>query len=143
MEQIVYVIVSTMNQNTARQLQSLPMAKIFEDKCSGKYTKRPSAQSVPWVLHEADTLHVHSLDRLARDVESLLALGRELTAKGITAQLHKEGLAFRPEADESAIDMSRLMLTIMGAIAEFELSIISERQREGHWSWQDARQVQG
>lgn len=130
-KQVGYLRVSTLDQNTARQLQGITLDKVFEDKCSGKDIQRPQLQACLEYLREDDTLHVHSLDRLARNVEDLLAIVRSLTEQGVTVIFHKEGLTFAPESADNASGMSRLMLTIMGAIAEFERNLIRERQREG------------
>lgn len=131
-KQVGYLRVSTLDQSTARQLQGVKLDKVFEDKCSGRDTMRPQLQACLDYLREDDTLHVHSLDRLARNVEDLLATVRSLTAQGVTVFFHKENLTFTPESsDRSSGGMSRLMLTIMGAIAEFERDLIRERQREG------------
>lgn len=130
-QQIGYIRVSSLDQNTARQLQGIDLDKTFMDKCSGKDVNRPQLQACLDYLREGDSLHVHSLDRLARNVEDLLATVRRLTGQGITVHFHKESLTFAPEAGNGSPGMSRLMLTIMGAIAEFERSLIRERQREG------------
>ena len=122
--------VSSLDQNSTRQLQGIPLDKVFEDKCSGKDTQRPQFLACLNYLREDDTLHVHSLDRLARNVEDLLSTVRSLTEQGITVHFHKENLIFSPKQGSEA-SISHLMLTILGAIAEFERSLIRERQREG------------
>ena len=70
---------------------------------------------------------VHSMDRLARNLDDLRALVNGLTEKGVRVEFVKEGLTFTGE--DSA--MSRLLLSVMGAFAEFERALIRERQREG------------
>lgn len=130
-KQVGYIRVSSADQNTARQLQDISLDKVFEDKCSGRDTNRPQLKACLEYLREDDTLHVHSLDRLARNVEDLLAIVRDLTERGIKVIFHKENLTFAPDTPDNSNVMSRLMLTIMGAIAEFERSLIKERQKEG------------
>ena len=130
-KQVGYIRVSSADQNTARQLQDISLDKVFEDKCSGRDTNRPQLKACLEYLREDDTLHVHSLDRLARNVEDLLAIVRDLTERGVKVIFHKENLTFTPDTPDNSNSMSRLMLTIMGAIAEFERSLIKERQREG------------
>lgn len=130
-KQVGYIRVSSADQNTARQLQDIKLDKVFEDKCSGRDTNRPQLKACLEYLREDDTLHVHSLDRLARNVEDLLATVRNLTERGVKVVFHKENLIFAPDTPDNSNSMSRLMLTIMGAIAEFERSLIKERQKEG------------
>jgi DNA invertase Pin-like site-specific DNA recombinase len=79
-----------------------------------------------WV-REGDTVRVASLDRLARNLDDLRRLVSELTAAGVRVEFLKEGLTFTGE--DSA--MSKLLLSVMGAFAEFERSLIRERQAEG------------
>ncbi len=126
-QHIGYIRVSTVDQNTDRQLDSIYLDKTFKEKLSGKDTKRPQLQECLGYLREGDTLHVHSMDRLARNLMDLQNMVETLTGKGILVQFHKENLVF--SNDTTA--MSKLMLQIMGAVAEFERSLIKERQREG------------
>ncbi len=125
--QIGYVRVSTVEQNTDRQLDGMELDRIFTEKISGRSMNRPKLQECMEYLRSGDTLHVHSMDRLARNLKDLQSIVEELTAKGIVVQFHKENLTFTD--DTSA--MSKLMLQIMGAVAEFERSLIKERQMEG------------
>lgn len=129
-----YVRVSSIAQNTARQLEGVALDKTFTDKVSGKDTQRPQLAACLDYIREGDTLHVHSMDRLARNLDDLRKLVDTLTGKGVTVIFHKEGMTFEPitsDMDKSKADMARLMLSIMGAVAEFERSMILERQREG------------
>jgi DNA invertase Pin-like site-specific DNA recombinase len=123
-----YVRVSTLDQITDRQLDGLTLDRIFEDKVSGKNTERPALQEMLAYVRHGDTVKVHSLDRLARNLDDLRSLVYGMTDKGVTVQFVKENLTFAP-GDSNP--MSKLMLSIMGAFAEFERSIIRERQREG------------
>ncbi len=127
MGEVGYIRVSTTDQTTDRQLVGINLDKTFTDKLSGKDTKRPQlAACLEWV-REGDTLHVHSIDRLARNLEDLQRLVRQLTGKGVKVHFHKEGLTFRGDEDP----MQKLMFQMMGAFAEFERALIRERQREG------------
>lgn len=124
---IGYVRVSTLDQNTGRQLEGVGLRKVFTDKAGGKDAQRPQLQAAMEYVREGDTLIVHSMDRLARNVEDLRRIVRELTAKGVAVQFVKESLTFTGEDSP----MAMLMLNVMGAVAEFERSLIRERQREG------------
>lgn len=122
-----YVRVSSVDQNTSRQLDGVELDKRFEDKASGKDTNRPGLTACLEFLREGDCLHVHSMDRLARNLVDLLALVKDLTTRGVSVRFHKENLTFTGE--ENA--MQNLQLAVMGAVAEFERAMIHERQREG------------
>lgn len=124
---IGYVRVSTLDQNTERQLEGMALDKVFTDKASGKDTDRPQLQAALEYVREGDTLVCHSMDRLARNLDDLRRVVDSLTGKGIAVQFVKESMTFTG-ADSA---MSRLMLSVMGAFAEFERSLIKERQREG------------
>lgn len=126
-QSVGYVRVSTLEQNTARQLDGIQLNKIFTDKISGKSTDRPQLQLCLEYVREGDTLHVHSMDRLARNLEDLRRMVRELNAKGVRVQFHKENLTFTGEDSP----MANLLLSMLGAVAEFERALILERQREG------------
>uniref|UniRef100_UPI00112F6901 recombinase family protein n=1 Tax=Escherichia coli TaxID=562 RepID=UPI00112F6901 len=70
---------------------------------------------------------VHSMDRLARNLDDLRRLVQKLTQRGVRIEFLKEGLVFTGEDSP----MANLMLSVMGAFAEFERALIRERQREG------------
>ena len=122
-----YRRVSSIDQNEARQLDGVELDRVFIDKASGKDTKRPQLERALEFLREGDLLVVHSMDRLARNLDDLRKLVFELTSKGVSVQFLKESLTFTGE--DSA--MSKLLLSVMGAFAEFERSLIRERQCEG------------
>lgn len=126
-QRIGYVRVSTLDQNTERQLDSIRLDKVFTDKASGKDAKRPQLTAALDYAREGDTLVVHSLDRLARNVEDLRRIVRELNERAVSVEFVKNRLTFSGGADPTA----RLMLTMLGAFAEFERELIRERQREG------------
>jgi len=124
---IGYVRVSSADQNTERQLDGVELDKLFEDRCSGKDTKRPALQAMLDYIREGDTLIVHSLDRLARNTVDLLQLVERLTGQGITVVFAKQHLTFSGESNP----MNDLLLTMLGAMAQFERALIRERQAEG------------
>lgn len=126
-QQVAYIRVSSVGQNTARQLDGLALDRIFEDAVSGKDTNRPALQECLAYLREGDTLHVHSMDRLARNLDDLRRMVKELTGRGVAVRFHKEGLTFT--GDDSP--MATLLLSMLGAVAEFERSLIAERRQEG------------
>jgi DNA invertase Pin-like site-specific DNA recombinase len=126
-KRVGYVRVSSVDQNEARQLDGVELDKVFTDKASGKDTKRPQLQACLDYLREGDELIVHSMDRLARNVEDLLRTVRTLNEKGISVQFVKENLTFNGQ-DSS---MANLLLPILGAVAQFERNLLRERQREG------------
>lgn len=125
-----YIRVSTLDQNTSRQeeqLQDFHLDEVFTDKASGKDTQRPELQAALKHCRKGDTLVVHSMDRLARNLDDLRAIVKQLTDAGVAVQFVKEAMTFTGEDSP----MSKLMLSVMGAFAEFERSLIRERQREG------------
>jgi DNA invertase Pin-like site-specific DNA recombinase len=126
-QNIGYLRVSTGQQNTTRQLSGITLDRVFEEKASAKDTKRPVLAECLKYLREGDTLHIHSLDRLARSLGDLEKLIDTLTGRGVTIVSHKEGLRFTGDDDA----MSKLLLQVMGAVAQFERSLINERAQEG------------
>ncbi len=126
-QHVAYIRVSSVDQNTDRQLSGLSFDETFTDKVSGKDTNRPALTECLRHLRKGDTLHVHSIDRLARNMSDLMNLVRELTERGVAVKFHKENLTFTGEQNP----FQTLQLQMMGAFAEFERSMIKERQREG------------
>lgn len=122
-----YVRVSSLGQNTARQLDGLKLDRVFEEKVSGKDTNRPELEAMLAYVRLGDVVVCHSMDRLARNLDDLRRLVRQLTEKGVKVTFVKEGMSFTGEDSPIAT----LMLSMMGAFAEFEKNLISERQREG------------
>lgn len=125
-----YARVSSEDQNLERQLEQLRAAKvdrIFSDQVSGKTTERPQLQALLTYAREEDTLVVCSMDRLARNLADLKRLVDDLNKKGVIVRFIKENLSF--SGDDSP--MSKLLLNLLGAVAEFERELIRERQREG------------
>lgn len=124
-----YKRVSSVDQNPERQLSGLELDKVFEDKVSGSTIKRPQLKACLNYLREGDTLFVHSIDRLARNLSDLLQIIQDLMGKGVSLKFIKEGLSF--EAESEGNPFQKLQLQILGSVAEFERSLIRERQREG------------
>jgi DNA invertase Pin-like site-specific DNA recombinase len=122
-----YIRVSSIDQNTERQLDELRLDKVFTDRASGKDTKRPELAAALDFIREGDTLLVHSMDRLARNVDDLRSIVRDLTARGVKVQFMREALTFTGEDSP----LSNLLLSVLGAVAQFERELIRERQREG------------
>ncbi len=108
-------------------MEGFPVARIFTDKASGKDVHRPELENLLTFVREGETVVVHSMDRLARNLDDLRQIVQGLTKRGIRIEFVKEGMTFTGEDSP----MSTLMLSVMGAFAEFERSLIRERQREG------------
>lgn len=126
-QRIGYIRVSTLDQNPDRQLEGVQVSKVFIDKASGKDTQRPQLEALLSYVREGDTLVVHSMDRLARNLDDLRRMVQKLTGRGVRIEFVKESLAFTGEDSP----MANLLLSVMGAFAEFERALIRERQREG------------
>jgi DNA invertase Pin-like site-specific DNA recombinase len=127
MASIGYIRVSSTDQNTARQLEGVALDEVFTDKVSAANTDRPELQAMLRHVRKGDVLHVHSIDRLARSLEDLLALVKGLIGMGVAVSFHKEQLHFSGEANP----MQELMLGLLGSVAQFERALIRERQAEG------------
>jgi DNA invertase Pin-like site-specific DNA recombinase len=129
-KRIAYIRVSSLDQNPARQNEALVdqhIDKTFSDKASGKDTHRPALKSALDYMRDGDVLVVASMDRLARNMRDLQNLIADLNSRNIAVEFIKERLAFT--GDDSPL--SKLMLSILGGVAEFERALIKERQREG------------
>ncbi|MEO7195931.1 MAG: recombinase family protein [Pseudonocardiaceae bacterium] len=130
-QRVAYVRVSGLDQNADRQLEGIAVDRAFTERASGKDADRPQLVALLSFVRDGDTVIVHSMDRLARNLDDLRRVVRELTAKGVRVQFIKEQLTFTGE--DTA--MANLLLSVMGAFAEFSVistrSLIRERQREG------------
>lgn len=124
---LAYKRVSSLEQNTARQLDGLEFDLEFEDKASGKDTARPELMALIKTAYTGDKVVVHSMDRLARNLKDLKNIVTGLVSKGVQVQFVKENLTFSGKSDP----YSELMLNMMGSFAEFERSLIRARQQEG------------
>lgn len=124
---IAYCRVSTVEQNEARQVQALEkynIEKWFIEKVSAKDTNRPKLQEMLNFARENDTIYIHDFSRLARNTRDLLEITEMLTDKKIRLVSNKENI-------DTSTPTGKLMLTMIGGIAEFERQNLLERQKEG------------
>lgn len=126
-QRVAYLRVSSLGQNPERQLEGVRVDQVFTDTVSGKDTGRPQLAAMLRFVRDGDTVLVHSMDRLARNLEDLRRLVRELTGRGVRVYFAKEGLTFSGED----APMATLLLSTLGAFAEFERALLKERQAEG------------
>lgn len=125
--EVAYIRVSTVEQNEERQIEGMKgynIEKWFTEKVSAKDTNRPQLQAMLDFVREGDTVHVHDFSRLARSTKDLLEIVEQLSQKGVALVSNKENI-------DSSTPTGKLMLTMIGAIAEFERTNLLERQREG------------
>lgn len=124
---VAYIRVSTEEQNEQRQIEAMqqyPIERWFTEKVSAKDTNRPRLQELLDYVRDGDTVHIHDFSRLARSVKDLLEIVEKLNAKGVALVSNKESI-------DTGTPTGKLMLTMIGAIAEFERANLLERQREG------------
>lgn len=125
---VAYVRVSTIEQNEARQIEALKkhdIEKWFTEKVSGKNTTdRPELNNMIDFVREGDTVYIHDFSRLARSTKDLLEIVEKLNAKGVHLVSNKENI-------DTSTPTGKLMLTMIGAIAEFERQNMLDRQAEG------------
>ena len=124
---IAYIRVSAPDQNPDRQLEGMEFDRKFIDKFTGRVLDRPALNEMLLYVREGDHVYVHSMDRLARNLLDLRKVVKVLTDKKVRVQFLKENLIFTGDD----LPMSVLLMSMIGAFAEFELSCIKERQREG------------
>lgn len=123
-----YIRVSSIDQNTERQLDGLTLDRVFTDKMTGKTKDRPQLQAMLDYVRYGDVVIVHSLDRLARNFDDLLAIIKVLNKKGVAFKSLQENITINATGNNP---MDLLILHIFGAIAQFNRSLIREAQREG------------
>ncbi len=125
-----YVRVSSTDQNPDRQIEDLgKVDRLFVEYFSGASRKdRPQLTAAIDYIRQGDTFVAHSIDRLSRSLVDLEKIVTEITQKGAQVRFIKEGISFKPDDTDPR---DRLMFHLLGAFAEFERSIIKERQREG------------
>lgn len=124
---VAYVRVSSIDQNEARQVEALEkhnIEKWYIEKVSGKDTNRPKLKEMLDYVREGDVIYIHDFSRLARSTKDLLSIVETLEAKGVSLVSNKENI-------DSSTPTGKLMLTMIGAIAEFERQNLLERQKEG------------
>lgn len=123
-----YKRVSTVEQSTDRQLEGIVVDRVFEDKLSGKDRNRPQLDLLLSIIRRGDVIHIHSMDRLARNTRDLLNLVQEISDKGCKIVFHTEHLTFEPNKNDP---YQQLMMTMLGAVAQLERSLLLQRQKEG------------
>ncbi|NLZ91218.1 MAG: recombinase family protein [Clostridiales bacterium] len=124
---IAYVRVSTVEQNEARQKEALEKYEIdkwYIEKVSAKDTNRPEFKKMMEFVREGDTIYIHDFSRIARSTTDLLDIVERLQAKGVHLVSNKENI-------DTSTPTGKLMLTMIGAIDEFERTNLLERQKEG------------
>ncbi len=126
-QRLGYIRVSSFDQNPERQLEQVSLDRVFTDQASGKDVHRPQLAALLDFVRDGDTVVVHSMDRLARNLDDLRRLVKTLTGKGIQIEFVREHLTFTGEDSP----MAHLLLSVMGAFAEFERALMRERQQEG------------
>jgi len=126
-QRLGYVRVSSFEQHPDRQLDGVAVDRLFTDHASGKDTQRPQLAALLRFARDGDTVVVHSMDRLARNLDDLRGLVQDLTRRGVRVEFRQEGLTFT--GDDAPL--ATLLLSVMGAFAEFERALLRERQREG------------
>ena len=129
-QKIGYARVSSKDQNLDRQLAALKKEKVFRiftDTVSGSSTQRPGLDGALDYVRAGDQLIVVSMDRLARSLIDLHRLVDDLTERGVSVKFLKEGQVY----SQDSTPVAKLMLGLLGSVAEFERSIIRERQAEG------------
>lgn len=135
-----YRRVSSIDQSLARQDLPEDCDRVFEEKVSGKNAERDQLRILRDIVRSGDEVVVHSIDRLARSLQDLKAIVDEIVEKGGRIQFTKEGLTFGGSVNDPT---SKLMLHILGAIAEFERELIKQRQREGIAKAKEAGRYKG
>ncbi len=124
-----YIRVSTPDQNPDRQLEGIELDKKFIDYASAKNgSKKPEFEKMLAFIREGDYVIVHSIDRIARNLMNLLEIVKNLNDKNISIEFKKENMIFSPARVDSR---ANLLLNLIGAFAEFEYALITERRREG------------
>ncbi len=124
---LAYIRVSTIEQNEQRQIEAIEQQYIdkwFIEKVSAKDTHRPKLQELLDFAREGDTIYIHDFSRLARSTKDLLEIVELLQRKGVHLVSNKENI-------DTSTPTGKLMLTLLGAIAEFERQNLLDRQREG------------
>ena len=107
-----YVRVSTVEQNTVRQLDGIGLDRVFTDHISGATRNRPALEDLRRYVRDGDTVVVHSMDRLARNLDDLRALVREFTEAGVAVEFVREHMTFT--GNDSPIQ--QLMMSLLGAL---------------------------
>ncbi|MGN0893980.1 MAG: recombinase family protein [Succinivibrio sp.] len=127
-QSLAYIRVSSADQNTDRQLDGMKFDKIFEEKISGRTRERPALKEMLDYCRQGDHIYVHTMDRLARNLRDLLNIVKEVTDKGCTIHFVQQHLEF---SNDDSNPTAKLMLQVIGGVAEFEAALIRNRVLEG------------
>ena len=123
-----YIRVSTTEQNTDRQTDFDGL--VYIDKCSGSTSFKDREFAGKLLANKDITeVHVHSIDRLGRNTLDIMQTIQNFTSAGINVISEKEGLQTLIDGKENPI--AKMLVGILGTLAEFELNRIKERQAEG------------
>lgn len=127
---VAYVRVSSIDQNLDRQLETIgDVDRASEEKISGgSRADRTALADCIGYVRDGDVVRVASMGRLARSLGDLRDIVDEITAKGASVEFVKEQQTYSRDTDDA---IGRLMLNLLGAFAEFERTLIRERQCEG------------
>jgi DNA invertase Pin-like site-specific DNA recombinase len=128
-QKIGYIRVSSIDQNTDRQLAAIRLDKIFEEKVSGKDIKRPQLEAMLSHIREGDHVYVHELSRLGRSMIDLHQLVEQILKKDVSITFVKEKLTYASGQD--ADPMQEAMFGMLSVFSQFERSLIKQRQKEG------------
>lgn len=130
-QQVGYIRVSSADQNTDRQLAGIELNRVFTEKVSAVSGTRPQLAACFEYCRQGDVLHIHSMDRLARSVVDLHKLIQSFKSKRVSIHFHKENLFIDASASVADTSMSTFLISVLGAVAQFERDLLLERQREG------------
>ena len=125
--EVGYMRVSSIDQCLDRQLDGVKLDRVYEEKVSGKDRERPQLKECISFLRQGDTLHIHSMDRLSRNLKDLLNIVSELVDKNVAVTFKTENLTFAGKDNP----MGYLMLSVFGAVNQFEIANLKIRQKEG------------
>ncbi len=125
--EVGYMRVSSVDQSLDRQLDGVELDRVYEEKISGKDREHPQLKECLSFLREGDVLHVHSMDRLSRNLKDLLNIVSELVDKNVSVKFKTENLEFAGKNNP----MGYLMLSVFGAVNQFEIANLKLRQKEG------------
>lgn len=134
---VCYIRVSSLDQNEARQVEAMKdkgIEKYYIEKISGKDTNRPKLQEMLEFVREGDQVYIHDFSRLARSTKDLLEIVEILNKKGVILKSNKENL-------DTSTPTGKLMLTMIGAINEFERQNLLERQKERYRDCEERRSL--
>ena len=135
-----YIRISGIDKATDRQLDGIGLDRTFEETCSRNSANRPVLDRLKDYAQVGDTVVVHDISQLTRNVGDLIGQLRFFNAKGAAVEFRKEALTFTAEEMKPA---NRLMLSVLAAIYQFEREMVLERQREGIAKAQRAGKYRG